>query len=66
MATQWLTPAQAAEYVGCHIGRIYDAADAGDLEAYVKPWCKRAEIVVGAEDIDRWVRSWPSAKGVKS
>lgn len=66
MATQWLTPTKAAEYVGCSIHEIYRAAESGTLRAYVKPWSKNAAILMSTEDLDRWIQSWPSAEGVKS
>ena len=66
MATQWLTPTKAAEYIGCSIHEIYRAAEGGTLVAYVKPWSNKAAILTSTDDLDRWIQSWPSAEGVKS
>lgn len=57
---KWMSPTEAAAYVGCNIRRIYAAARSGELEAHVKPWAKKGDIVVSAEHLDEWIQSWPS------
>lgn len=60
---KWMSPTEAAQYVGCHIQRIYQAARSGELEAHVKPWAKKGDLVIAAEHLDEWIQSWPTPEG---
>ena len=60
---KWMSPTEAAAYVGCHIQRIYQASRSGELEAHVKPWAKKGDLVIAAEHLDEWIQSWPTPEG---
>lgn len=62
----WLGVDEAGRYVGIRPDVIRRAIASGELPAYVKPaTCRegdRTYYKISREDLDAWVRTWPSAR----
>lgn len=58
---RWMTPQETADYMGTSLMRVYELTKSGELKGYVKPWSKsRPYQVIAAEDVDAYIRSWPT------
>lgn len=60
MDTPWLTPEDVAEYLGVSSDRVRGWIASGSIESHRVPGGTRG-IRVHRDDVDGFVRSWPSA-----